>query len=123
MQHEVTIFKAGRPVMRSKNLAAIVRYSKEKAELVAFGIQRIESGPAHGYKVRCEYEDGALCDALFMDWRVAVDFFARGARRARGPFPSDLRVLRYTPDQYVARFEMMRDIKKGSGNLTVQAEP
>lgn len=123
MQHEVTIFRDGRPVMRSKNLAAIVRYAKERAELVAFGIQRPQSGLVHGYKVRCEYEDGALCDALFMDWRVAVDFFARGARRTRGPFPSDLRVLSYTPAEHVARFETMRDIRKGSGCLTVQAKP
>lgn len=105
----VNVFKNGRIVMRSKNLACIVRYSKERSDLELFSILPRSSEGLRGWELQCRFHDGAWASAVFLDWRVAVSFLARGARRANGPFPSHLLPFGGTPQRMRDLFFQLRD--------------
>lgn len=119
----INVFKNGRIVMRSKNLACIVRYSKERSDLELFSILPRSSEGLKGWELQCCFHDGARASAVFLDWRVAVSFLARGARRANGPFPEHLTPTANTPENMRARFFLLRDMPKGGGQGGNQYTP
>lgn len=119
----INIFKNGRIVARSGTLACVVRYSKERSSLKLFGVRSRTSEGLKGWEFQLYFDDGANARAIFLDWRKAVSFLARGARRANGPFPGALYPGETVPESMRALFFQLRDMPKGGGRDGTQYTP
>lgn len=119
----INIYKNGRIVMRSNNLACVVRYSKERSDLEHFSLLPRSSEGLKGWALHLYFDDGANACTIFLDWRKAVSFLARGARRANGPFPAHLTPSTDTPENMRALFFQLRDMPKGGGRDGTQYTP